>query len=228
VYRMPEFANSQTLVGSLRNARGENLELTLAPWRNGTIVRALLYHNTAAMGIYDQALASAVATGAVPAIAADNRPGRHKSGFGINMEQPLAAEGETGVFARLGWNDGKAESFAFTEVDNEVSAGGQLSGAHWGRRDDHFAVALVSEGLSAPHREYLAAGGAGFLLGDGRLSYRREEVVEMYYRLQVTPSIARQPVKVQLSPDFQLIHNPGFNAARGPARFWAIRLHLEY
>ena len=228
VYRMPELANSQTLVGSLRNARGENLELTLSPWQSGTIVRALLYHNTAAMGIYDQALAIAAANGTVPSIAADNRPGRHKSGFGINMEQPLTDEGETGVFARLGWSDGKAESFAFTEVDNEVSAGGQLSGAHWGRRDDRLAVALVSEGLSAPHREYLAAGGAGFLLDDGRLNYRREEIVEMYYRLQVTQSTAQRPVKVQLSPDFQLIHNPGFNADRGPARFWGVRVHLEY
>jgi high affinity Mn2+ porin len=35
-------------------------------------------------------------------------------------------------------------------------------------------------------------------------------------------------VKVQLSPDFQFIRNPGFNAERGPARFWGIRLHLEY
>ena len=228
VYRMPEFANGQSLVGSLRNARGENLELTLAPSQAGTIVRALVYHNTASMGIYDQALALAATTHTVPSIAADDRPGRHKTGFGINLEQPLADEGETGVFARLGWNDGKAESFAFTEVDNEVSAGGQLSGAYWRRRDDRLGVALVSEGLSAPHREYLAAGGAGFLLGDGRLNYRREEVFETYYRLQVTQSIARLPVKLQLSPDFQLIHNPGFNADRGPARFWGVRLHLEY
>ncbi len=228
VYRMPEHANGQALVGSLRKARGENLELTLSPWQAGPILRALLFHNTASMGIYDQALAVAATTGTAPSITADDRAGRHKSGFGINLEQPLADDGETGVFARLGWNDGKTESFAFTEVDNELSAGGQLSGARWQRSDDRLGVALVSEGLSAPHREYLAAGGSGFLLGDGRLSYRREEILEMYYRLQVTQSIVGLPVKVQLSPDFQLIHNPGFNADRGPARFWGIRMHLEY
>jgi high affinity Mn2+ porin len=228
VYRMPEFANGQPLVGSLRDARGENLELTFSPWRAGTVVRALIYRNTAAMGIYDQALATAAARGSVPSIVADDRAGRHKTGFGINAEQPLADDGETGVFVRLGWNDGKTESFAFTEVDNQVSAGGQVSGSHWRRSDDRLGVALVCEGLSAPHREYLASGGSGFLLGDGRLHYRREQALEIYYRLQWLQSIGPVPLKAQLSPDFQLIRNPGFNQDRGPARFWGIRLHLEY
>jgi len=228
VYRMPEYANGQTLVGSLKKARGENLEATLSPWSTGTIVRALVYRNTASMGIYDQALAIAAATGAIPSITADDQPGRHKTGFGLNVEQPLADAGETGLFARLGWNNGQTESFAFTEVDNLVSIGTQVSGAHWWRKDDRLGVAVVSEGLSAPHREYLAAGGSGFLLDDGRLNYRREQILESYYRVQLTDSIAMAPVKIQLSPDFQFIRNPGFNADRGPARFWGIRLHLEY
>jgi high affinity Mn2+ porin len=228
VYRMPEYANGQTLVGSLKKARGENLELTLSPWASGTIVRALVYRNTASMGIYDQALAIAAVTGKVPSITADDSPGRHKSGFGLNVEQPLADDGETGVFARSGWNNGQTESFAFTEVDNEFSTGAQVSGVHWWRKDDRLGIAVVSEGLSAPHREYLAAGGSGFLLDDGRLSYRREQILETYYRAQLTDSIAGVPLKVQLSPDFQFIRNPGFNEARGPARFWGIRLHLEY
>jgi hypothetical protein len=229
VYRMPEVANGQTLVGSLRNARGENLELTVSPpWSSGTVLRALLYRNTANMGIYDQALAIASVTHSVPSITADDRSGRHKTGFGFNVEQPLADGGDTGLFARFGWNDGKTESFVFTEVDNEVSAGAQVSGAHWWRKDDRLGIAAVSEGLSAPHREYLAAGGSGFLLGDGRLRYGREEILEVYYRLQLVQSIGPVPLRVQLSPDFQLIHNPGYNEDRGPARFWGIRLHLEY
>jgi high affinity Mn2+ porin len=87
----------------------------------------------------------------------------------FNIEQVLADEGETGVFARLGWNDGHSESFAFTEVDRLLSFGGQLSGARWMRSEDRVGAALAIEGLSAPHRDYLAAGGTGFLLGDGRL-----------------------------------------------------------
>jgi hypothetical protein len=229
IYRMPEHANGQELVGSLGKARGENLELTVSPpWAPGTVVRALVYRNTASMGIYDQALALAAASGTPPSIAADNQPGRHKTGLGLNMEQPLADAGETGVFARLGWNDGSTESFAFTEVDNQISAGGQVSGAHWNRAGDRVALALVSQGLSAPHREYLAAGGSGFLLGDGRLHYGREGILEIYYRLQLLDAIGRTPLKLQLSPDFQFIQNPGYNRDRGPARFWGIRLHLEY
>ncbi len=228
VYRMPEHANGQTLVGSLANARGENLELTLSPWPTGTIVRALVYRNTAAMGLYEQALATAAATGTVPSIVADDRPGRHKTGFGLNAEQPLADDGETGVFARLGWNDGKSESFAFTEVDDEFSVGAQVSGAHWRRTDDRLGIAVASQGLSAPHREYLAAGGSGFLLDDGRLHYGREFILETQYRVQWAPSIAHTSLRLQLTPDFQLIRNPGYNQDRGPARFWGIRLHLEY
>lgn len=228
VYRMPEFANGQALVSSLQRARGENLELTLSPWTGGTIVRLLAYRNTAAMGNYRAAVEVATATATVPAIVADDRDGRHKTGFGVNLEQPLADEGETGVFVRLGWNDGKNESFAFTEVDNQASVGAQVSGVHWRRAEDRFGSALVSEGLSSPHRDYLAAGGSGFVLGDGQLHYGREEIFEVYYRAQLTQFSARLPVKVQLSPDFQYIRNPGYNQDRGPARFVGIRLHLEY
>jgi carbohydrate-selective porin OprB len=229
IYRMPQHANGQELVSSLGQARGENLELTLSPpWLGGTLIRALVYRNTASMGIYDQALASAAVHGTLPSIVADNQPGRHKTGLGLNVEQPLADNGETGVFARLGWNDGKTESFAFTEVDNQISVGTQVAGAHWHRAADRVGLAVVSEGLSAAHRQYLAAGGAGFLLDDGRLHYGREEILEIYYRLQLLQAIGSTPLKVQLSPDFQLIRNPGYNQDRGPARFWGIRLHVEY
>ncbi|MDB6090657.1 MAG: porin [Gammaproteobacteria bacterium] len=228
IYRMPEAANGQALVSSLQQARGENLELTVSPWASGTVVRVLAYRNTAAMGNYREALAIAAATAMPPSIVADDREGRHKTGFGINVEQPLADEGETGVFLRLGWNDGRNESFAFTEVDNQASVGAQVSGVHWRRPDDRLGSALVSEGLSGPHRDYLEAGGAGFLLGDGRLHYGREEILEVYYRAQLPQSSARFPVKVQLSPDFQYIRNPGYNQERGPARFIGVRLHLEY
>jgi hypothetical protein len=228
IYRMPEVANGQTLVGSLRNARGENLELTLSPWPEGAVIRALVYRNTAAMGIYDQALSIAATSHTTPSIAADDRAGRHKMGLGLNLEQPLADAGETGLFARLGWNDGKEESFAFTEVDNVVSAGAQLSGGHWQRSHDILGAAVVSGGLSAPHREYLAAGGAGFLLDDGRLRYGREQILEMYYRLELLHAIERTALRIQLSPDFQLIHNPGYNKDRGPAHFLGVRVHVEY
>ena len=234
-YLMPVKANGQELEDAPGRARGDNLELTLSPsGADGTIVRLLGYRNTARMGEYQQALEIAAATGTLPNIAADDREGRHKYGFGINVEQPLADDGETGVFARLGWNDGKTESFAFTEVDRLVSVGGQLSGAHWTRGEDRLGAAVAIEGLSQGHRDYLAAGGSGFLLGDGALNYGHEQILEIYYRagvpwpLNATNALfKRQPLKIQLTPDFQYIRDPGYNRDRGPVRFYGLRAHLE-
>jgi hypothetical protein len=228
VYRMPWLANAQPLERSLSVARGENLELTLSPWPTGTIVRLLGYRNTARMGDYEQALAIAAASATVPNIVADDRNGRHKFGFGINAEQPLADDGESGLFMRLGWDDGRTETFVFTEVDRLASLGGQLSGVHWSRAQDRLGVGVVIEGLSGPHRDYLAAGGCGFVLCDGRLDYAHEQILEVYYRAQLASTIGRWPVRVQLSPDFQYARNPGYNSERGPVRFYGVRLHLEY
>lgn len=221
-YRMPTRANGQELEQSFRRARGDNLELTLAPLKAGTVVRLLAYRNIARMGIYREALA--LAAGTTPNIVVDDREGRKKYGFGVNAEQPVADDGASGVFARLCWNEGKTESFAFAEVDRLASVGAQLSGAHWRRTEDVAGAAVVVEALAGAHRDYLAAGGSGFLLDDGRLDYAREQILEAYYRLQLPWRWAH----VQLSPDYQFIRNPGYNAARGPVSFWAIRFHIEH
>ena len=227
-YLMPLLANDQTLESSFSRAHGENLELTLSQWHAGTVVRLLAWQNTARMGVYIEAMAIAAATRTLPDIVADDREGRHKHGFGLNAEQPLADDGATGLFMRWGWNDGKEQSFVFTEVDAVESVGAQLAGSHWGRSDDRLALALVSESLSASHRDYLAAGGSGFLLGDGRLNYGHEQILETYYRLQQIWPQQPGPVRWQLSPDFQYVLNPGYNRDRGPVHFWSVRLHLEY
>jgi high affinity Mn2+ porin len=84
-----------------------------------------------------------------------------------------------------------------------------------------LGVALAVNGLSQPHREYLAEGGSGFILGDGALNYGTEQIDEAYYAAKVAPFAT-------VSADFQLIHNPGYNRDRGPARFLGMRIHLEY
>jgi len=227
LYRMPFMANGQALE-TLDRARGENLELTLSPPALATVVRVLVYRNTARLGDYRQALAIALAAGAVPDVAADDREGRRKYGWGLNLEQPLADDGDTGLFLRLGWNDGRTEDFVFTEVDRTASLGAQLSGVHWRRADDRLGLAVAVDGLSGPHRDYLPAGGSGFLLGDGALDYAGERIFETYYRAQWSWTSWGAPLRAQLGPDFQYVTNPGYNAARGPVRFYALRLHLEY
>lgn len=220
IYRMPYEANGQKLVASLGDSNGQQVELTLQPHADGWAVRLMAFRNDAHMGVYRDAIAEAMATGARPDITADDTRGRRKYGFGANGELPLADQGETGVFMRAGWNDGRTESFAFTEVDRTLSGGFQWSGAHWGRSQDHFALAVAINALSSAHRDYLALGGSGFVLGDGALNYAREQIIEAYYNLV--------PFKhLTLSPDFQYIRNPGYNRDRGPARFAGLRAHLE-
>ena len=227
MYRMPLYANAQTLETLLR-AREQDLELTLSPAAVGTVVRLLAYRNTARMGSYADALASAQAAGTAPDVAANDSQGRHKSGYGLNAEQPLADNGDSGLFLRLGWQDGKNEDFVFTEVDRHASFGGQLSGIRWSRGEDRLGAAVAIGGLSDLHRDYLAAGGAGFLLGDGRLNYAQEKILETYYRASWTWSRGAVSLHAQLTPDFQYIRNPGFNQDRGPVRFYTLRVHLEY
>jgi hypothetical protein len=221
--QMPTMANGNVLDDDIANAYGLNGELTVEPGSAGTVVRLLAYENHARMGIYRDAIAIGEAHDTTPNIAADDMPGRIKYGFGLNIEQPIADSGNTGVFARLGWDDGHTESFVFTEVDRHVSTGLQLAGNSWHRPEDRFGVALLLHGLSDPHKDYLAAGGLGFLLGDGRLSYGYESIGEIYYRLTV-PVITF----CQISPDYQYIANPGYNHARGPAQVLSIRIHLQY
>ncbi|MDQ6888167.1 MAG: carbohydrate porin [Gemmatimonadota bacterium] len=220
-FQMPTLANGNKFDPNLGLARGDNAELTLTPMSGGPTIRLLGFLNHARMGRYADALVAARATGAAPDIVADDQPGRVKYGAGLNAEQPIDHAGETGAFLRLGWNDGRTESFAFAEVETHASAGLQLSGAHWRRASDRFAIALLSSGLSSPHREYLAVGGTGFLLGDGALDYGRELIVESYYRAQVG-------AYAQVSPDVQLIRNPGYNRARGPAAVASLRVNVRY
>ena len=219
-FQMPTAANGNVFDGDLGRARGDNLELTVLPGRRGTVVRLLAYENHARMGSYRAAIAAAQGGGA-PDVVADDQPGRIKCGFGLNVEQPVADSGETGAFLRLGWNDGRNESFAFTEVDRHLSAGVQVAGGAWGRGDDRLSLALVVHGLSSDHRDYLARGGHGFLLGDGRLRYGPEEIVEAYYRFQLGPYL-------EVSPDVQMLRHPGYNRDRGPATVVSLRVNARY
>ncbi len=222
IYQMPKFANGQPLDNPITKANGQNLELSLQqPRDNGAVLRFLVYQNTARMGLYREAIAIGQQTGTTPNIVADDKPYRRKYGFGLNGELPLADGGETGVFARLGWNDGRAESFAFTEVDRLVTVGGQLDGVHWWRPADRVGLAYIIGNLSGPHEAYLAAGGQGFVVGDGAINYGAERVLETYYRFE--------PLKhVQLTADYQHIDHPGYNRDRGPADVIGFRVHLEY
>ena len=217
---MPTFANGNIFDRDVANARGDNVELTLAAPHNA-VVRLLGYMNHGRMGRYAVATARGIASGTKPNIVADDAPGRTKYGAAVNAELPLADGGDTGAFARLGWNDGRNENFVFTESDRHASGGAQVAGDRWRRAGDALGIALSADGLSRDHRAYLAAGGDGFLLGDGRLRYGFEVLTEIYYS-------ARLGRFVTVSPDLMRLVNPGYNRDRGPAFVLSGRASIRY
>lgn len=215
----PQEANQLKLDPHLWNVYGANLEVELRGQvrRHPVKARLLSFLNRAHMGSYSDAIALAQRTGGAPDITA-TRDDRMKYGFGINLEQEFSAH--VGGFLRAGWNDGKAETWNFTEVDQTVSIGFSLDGALWNRHSDHSGFAFIVNGISREHSDYLAAGGSGFLLGDGQLNYVPEELAEAYYLFQMTHSFG-------LTTDAQFIDHPGYNADRGPAWVGSLRLHFE-
>jgi len=220
-FAMPKYANGMTIDDAFLAANETDLELTLKPAGHDTVVRALAYLNQARMGNYDDAVALAQLANTTPDVVANDSPGRTKYGFGLNVEQPLADNGETGLFGRIGWNDGHNESFVYAEADRHASVGMQLCGARWHRDADRVGIAYAVDGLSSEHKAYLAAGGSGFMLGDGQLNYAVEQVAEVYYRVQLGSYI-------QITPDFQFIINPGYNSDRGPAQAYALRARVSF
>jgi high affinity Mn2+ porin len=214
---MPTVANGIDYDFDLAHARGEQLEVEWREHLGGRpgVIRGLVFWNHARMGNY----ADAIARGLAPVIEDTRAPGRTKLGFGLNGEHEVA-DGVR-VFGRAGWSDGKNESFAYTEVDNTLELGADSDGARWSRPDDRVALVMVSNGLSPDHRDYLARGGQGFLLGDGNLRYGRESFVEAYYT-------ARAYRGVSPSADVQAFVNPGYNADRGPVVVGSLRVHADF
>jgi high affinity Mn2+ porin len=154
-----------------------------------------------------------------PDITAHRHPDTTKPGFGVNFEQELPANFR--VFFRAGWNDGNYESFIFSEMNNTVSFGGDMSLDIWHRKLDRIGSAFVNSGLSQDHREYLGLGGLGFMLGDGGLKYGRESVSETYYTAHVHGGL-------YLAALLSFINNPGFNRDRGLVVVPGFRIHLDF
>jgi high affinity Mn2+ porin len=178
-------------------------------------LRSIGWFNSAFSGSYRETLDN-------PALMLDisqTRQGRIKYGYVFNLEQALADD--IGLFARWSWNDGKTEIMAFTDIDASLAGGLSIKGARWGRPDDVIGIGGVVNALSKDHRDFIAAGGLGILIGDGALNYRRERILETYYAYALNKQLT-------LTADYQLITNPAYNADRGPVSVFSGRLHGEF
>ncbi len=214
----PKVANQVDLDRRVLRAQGAAVEGERRLSWNGrpATLRLLLFSNQARMGNYDQAIGRA--GGAAPDVTATRAYGRTK--FGFTSSDDAALSDSLGAFTRLSWNDGRNETWAYDEVDGSLALGLDWLAGRWGRPQDHLAAAEVVNVLSGPHRRYLADGGLGFMLGDGALRSGPELDTELYYRIQVNPWL-------QVSPDAQLVVNPGYNRNRGPVPVWGVRVHAQ-
>lgn len=217
----PKEPNGQPLDYRLFKHYGDQLEVAHAHHLAGQPgkLRALVFRNHTVMTRYGDALSLAGQTGEVPNLNAARYGVRSKHGFGINLEQALADD--VGLFARGSWADGKTEIYAFTEIDRSLSAGLLIQGRQWGRANDTLGVGMARNFLSSTHRQYLAEGGMGPFIGDGRLNYKPENILEMFYSVGISK-------KSSISFDWQHIRNPAYNADRGPVNALAVRLHTEF
>jgi high affinity Mn2+ porin len=216
---MPTVANGLHLDGNVSRAHADNVELELRPTSRLT-ARILGYANHANMGSYDQAI-DQFRSGlvAVPDIVAVRQQGRLKTGAGVNVEYSFARL--VRLAFRTGWNEGHNESFAYTEVNNTIQGGGDITGELWRRRHDRVGVAMVTNGLSPAHSKYLQLGGLGFLLGDGALMYGRENIVEAYYTAYLKRGVS-------IAAGVEHVVNPGYNESRGPVSVGTVRVHVDF
>lgn len=212
-------ANSATWDAKIGKANTQTVEFEkryTVGGQKGTL-RILGFLNNGKFGNYEQAIAL---NPSAPNVDTTQAYGRHKYGFGINADQYLTRD--FGVFAKASYNDGHTQTWFFTEIDRSFTFGALLKGTGWKRKDDEIGLGFIANGLSAPHRQYLADGGYGFLIGDGKLNYAPEMIAEFYYKLNAYQN------KFFLSPDYQFIVNPAYNHDRGPVNVFSIRAHMEF
>jgi high affinity Mn2+ porin len=214
-FLMPKRSNSRDLETRIFQRGGYQAELEerYELFGKSGKLRLLGFVNRAFAGSYREALS-------VPGVdIVQTRKDRLKEGFVVNLEQAISDD--LGAFARFSFNDGRSEIMSFTDIDRSGLVGLSLKGTGWQRPNDTVGIAGVINALSGIHAEFLKAGGLGILIGDGRLNYGTEDILEAYYRLQVVKPLS-------LTADYQFVGHPAYNRDRGPVSILALRAHLQF
>ena len=223
ITQVPSYANGPKLDNNIGQAFGTVMEAEKKFSLSKTktfVVRLAGFYNQAHAGNYEQSIKNGLATFSAPDITDSRKYSRSKLGWYAGTEYNFT---NGGVFLNASWNDGKNETWAFTEIDQSVSAGLSLDGKRWRRNQDVLGIAAVVNGISNSHRKYLQLGGYGFIIGDGNLNYATEKIVECYYSFH----FHIKELQVFISPDYQFVVNPAYNKDRGPVHVVALRLHIE-
>jgi high affinity Mn2+ porin len=207
----PKDANGPKLNYDITKAIGLTAEWKHS-FRKGEI-HSIFFYNTANMGDYKLALQPIYKQD----VTQTRKHGRSKIGGVFSGEYPLSKR--DGIFWRFSINDGKHETWAFTEIDHSASAGYVVKTSKK-RADDEIGIAAVVNGISGAHQRYLSIGGYGFIIGDGQLNYAPEAIAEAYYKWQLFKNFS-------LSPNIQYVVNPAYNKDRGPVFLFALRGHFS-
>jgi high affinity Mn2+ porin len=219
-FLVPTISNVNTLDLHIPS-RGEyatELELRYSLFSQPGKLRLFGWANRATAGSYSEAVALPVTSPNYPDITA-TRTVRTNYGFIVNVEQAIT--GDLGVFSRVTWDAGQTEKIGWTDCDESLSLGVVLKGTAWGRPNDNAGAGGVVEALSPAARAYFAAGGLGILIGDGKLNYQYEKILEAFYAYSVNKWVT-------VSFDYQFVADPGYNADRGPVSIFSVRLHAEF
>jgi high affinity Mn2+ porin len=219
---MPTYANGPDLDFHYSKTNSETLEFEKKysiKNRKG-VVRLLGYFNTSKAPNYDDVVhAKLDGSDTSMDVIYGTAYGGKKYGFGLNIQQEISEV--TNMFMRIGWNDGHTATWAFAEIDNSFSAGIRIYGRPWKRNDDNIGLALLSNGISSGHTNFLNAGGYGFMIGDSKLHYGRENILEVFYQVKLYRFL-------WASLDYQFVSHPAYNTERGPVNVFAARVHLEF
>ncbi len=215
---VPVVANGGEMNSQIAKANAQTIEFAHHfQWKQKSgAIRLMSFLTNTDMGNYNQIVQQSPIN---PDITLNRMYCRTKYGFFLNAEQWLTSS--VGIFLRAGWNDGQNETWHFTEIDQSFSAGVSGNGKKWKRNDDTWGAAIAISGISKAHQNYLKAGGKGFMLGDGNLSYGLENVLETYYSCSLMSNY------LFLSVFYQLVVNPGYNTVRGPVNVFSVRFHYE-
>lgn len=221
---VPTIANSHKMEYHLSKAHSETLEIEKKYNinRQPGAVRFIITNSYTRAPAYQQGINALnnnnnYLLSVISGEAENNTYGGKKFGLGLSAEQAL--NDDIGIFSRLGWNDGKYATWAFTEIDQSASIGLAVKGTRWHRPADVAGIAGVLNGISKEHRDFLAAGGYGFIIGDGALNYGHEGIIEAYYNTYLFNNF-------WLTFDYQFVNNPGYNKDRGPVHVFGIRGHF--
>ena len=163
----PQVANGLRFDRRILSDRGDMVEgerrwRSEGPCRRHPVLSSLLHTDS---GSYAEALALNAPDRSASRCYRD--PAGRPSEVWRGNQRGSGSRQDIGVFGRLGWNDGKTESFAFTAIDRLATGGVSVKGARWKR--PHDVAASEAHSRAASQRRARAVSRAWRL----RLSDRR-------------------------------------------------------